>query len=303
MCFSTSVVLDAYVNDGSTDLGCYRTRCSGGVFEVGITEADSTVTWIACDGMKWYGIAVFATPSSSGIDSGAIVCPADPALLCDPHACPNLPCDGTDQCVAGVCLCGDAFGVACIAPPPNPPTPPPSPSPPPNPPADPGAAYKSVVAFSLTVVGSVDSFDAAALKVSLVALLDFQGIAAGDVTLELSSGSVVVSVSVVAPSAAAAAAAASTISSASAASLSMALGVTVTAVTAPTISIQLFNAPPPMPPSAPPPMPPSLDDLLLSAGVAAGVAAALVVAWLLYRYCRRVKAKKAANTTGVSRNV
>ena len=268
-------MLDGWINDGSTVQACYLTRCSAGVLEIGVTSEDASITWTGC---PTAGAAV--TPTGSGIDSGSITCPDIPELLCDPHACPGLACDGTEQCVAGVCLCGAAFGVDCVAPPPAPPAPPPSPATPPQPPASPGASYKPVLLFSLTVVGTVDAFDSAAFKTSLAAFLG-NDITAADITLEISSGSVVVHVSAVAPTASAAIAAANTISSATTVSLSASLGVTVTSVTNPTVSVQLVAAPPPTPQPAPPPPVESLSLILIA--VAAGAVAVLILAGIYWR--------------------
>ena len=131
---SLSQVVDGYVISSDASPSCHQTRCtSDGGFELKLLLADGTSeVWITCTP----GATVEA-PSGVGV-SGTITCPDSSfELLCQPHACPGLPCDGTDHCTGGVCTCGTAFGVHCSLPPTNPPAPPPSPSPPPSPPPHP----------------------------------------------------------------------------------------------------------------------------------------------------------------------
>ena len=289
MCFDTTVVTASYVYDGNVNQGCYQTRCSEGVFQIGIALEDTTVEWVSCT-----EAGAAATPSSTGVSGGSVTCPDYPSLLCNPHLCPGLSCDGTEACVAGVCICGDAFGTECIQTPPAPSSPPrgpPPPAVPPQPPASPGSSYKSVISFSLTIDSTVEAFDSAAFKTSLTALLG-NGITAADITLEISSGSVQVAASVIAPSATAASAAANTLSLTSTSDLSASLGVTVTAVTTPTVAVVQFAAPPP--PTLPPPMPPSpppATDMIMIIAIAAGGAAAVLLLVIII-YCVFCKKKK-----------
>jgi len=124
MCFETSLsqVIDGYLTSNPSGQGCHVTRCSGSTLELEVIHADDTTSWLPCTSSG----ETVSPASSTGI-SGSITCPSDIALLCDPHSCPSLPCDGTDECVAGVCVCGDAFGTTCgVTAPPPPPPPPPS---------------------------------------------------------------------------------------------------------------------------------------------------------------------------------
>jgi len=130
MCFETSLsqVVNGYTTGGASGQGCHVTRCSGNDLELEVVEDDGTASWLLCTSAG----ATVSPAGSTGI-SGSITCPSEIALLCNPHACPSLPCDGTDECLAGVCVCGTAFGTTCGVeePPPSPPPSPPPPSPPP----------------------------------------------------------------------------------------------------------------------------------------------------------------------------
>jgi len=119
---------------------------------------------------------------------------------------------------------------------------PPEPSPPPfiAPPAPPGAVYAPVLSFMLTCEGSVDTFDSAAFKANLATELG-NGITARDVTLTLSSGSVIIDAQIRTQSSVIAATARTKISSASPMSLSEALGVTITDLSPPTVEMKLVD--------------------------------------------------------------
>ena len=117
-------------------------------------------------------------------------CPKRIWLVCTPNKCPTW-CENSPFCHAGVCSCGDAFGIDCfpVPPstphlppsppsppcpplsPPSPPTSPPSPlcppPPPPSPasplpmppPAQPGAEYKVTVASEFRISHSTSILD------------------------------------------------------------------------------------------------------------------------------------------------
>ena len=131
-CFDTQVLQDTWTSSGSTVQACYQTRCNGGTFEIGIDAGSGSIGWVSC---PTNGAWVSSNPVS-GL-SGGVQCPEIASLLCDPHACPGLPCDGTDGCNAGICTCGDPFDEACVLPPPLPPLAPSPSTPPPLPPAPP----------------------------------------------------------------------------------------------------------------------------------------------------------------------
>ena len=58
----------------------------------------------------------------------------------------------------------------------------------------PGETYAQVVSFSLTLSGTVDTFDAESFKASLASTLGME-ITAADITLDVTSASVVVAAS------------------------------------------------------------------------------------------------------------
>ena len=142
--------------EGSSQMGCYTSRCTyDGVLQLQLRDSDGRdAGWLSCPTPD----ALVPPPAAWGI-SGAVRCPSLAATLCNPHACPGLPCDDTDGCLSGVCTCGEAFGDACpptrpaIPPlPPRPPSPLPSP-PPPLPPLPPGGSYQSLVTFEAVIQG------------------------------------------------------------------------------------------------------------------------------------------------------
>ena len=102
-----------------------------------------------------------------------------------------------------------------------------------------------MVAFSLTLSGTVDAFDAEAFKASLADVLG-NGIEAGDITLEVTSASVLVAASVKASSTNIADHVQMIVESASTVDLSVYLGVTVEAKTLPTVTLTYFDAPSPL---------------------------------------------------------
>ena len=119
--------------------------------------------------------------------------------------------------------------------------------------------YTHAVLANFEIGGTVAAFTSAAqldFKSKLAGYLG-NGVAAQDVTLAVSSGSVIVAATVSIASTSAADAAASQVSGASSDALSSALGVTVLAV--PTVSTArvLLAAPSPPPPSPPPASPPT----------------------------------------------
>ena len=207
------------------------------------------------------------------------------ATLCAPHSCPGLPCDGLDTCVTGACLCGEGFDEPCVHPPPpvppasppssppspwpasppavppslppsppslpsppSPPTPPQLPPPSVPPPASPGAAYRPVITLTFTVAGTVESFDRAAFRAALLALVP----AAHDVVLVTSSASVRVTARIIMDDATEASTAAVTLQATSVSAFAVALGVTVEAIEPPSVATELFAAPTPPPPAMPP---------------------------------------------------
>ena len=238
MCFETSLSqpIGGYTISSASGQGCYSTRCADGVYEIMLSNSTGGSIWLACPS----GGGNVSPPDGSGI-SGSITCPTTSALLCNPSACPGLPCDGTSACVHGVCMCGTAFGGVTCTPepaigaprtPPTPPMPPPSPTPPP-PPISPSPSSPPVpaVAFTLVVAGTVDSFDEAAFK-SALAMKLANGITSDHITLTVMAASVSVDVSIIAASASAASAAATVLESSTISELSSDLGVTVESITA-----------------------------------------------------------------------
>jgi leishmanolysin-like peptidase len=265
-CFDSTVVLTGWVHDGSVVQGCYKSRCQAGTFQVGVTLGDGTIEWLSCTGAASQQVSGTSAAWSSGVNGGKVHCPATSALLCNPHACPGLPCDGNaQQCFGGVCVCGTPWGTTC-----HNGTMPDSPPPAPLPPMSPGAAVKSVVRFSMTCAGTVDTFDAAAFKAKLATFLG-NGITEDEIKLTVTAASVVVAVQVVAPTASVASAVSSTVATATASSLTAALEVTVTAVTAPSTTLQVIAAPAPPPPAVPPMPPPPLNSMTLIIALAGGV--------------------------------
>lgn len=287
MCFDTSVVLTGWVHSGSVTQGCYSTRCSGGSFQVGVLLGDGSTEWLTCTGSANEQVQGSSSAWTSGVSGGKVHCPATSALLCNPHACPGLPCDGNaEQCFGGVCVCGAAWGTTCSNTP-LPRSPPPSATSP----AAPGSSVRSVVKFRVTCEGTVEAFDKAAFKDGLATFLG-DDITKDDIKLTVTAASIHVDVKVVAPTASAASAASSSISSATVSSLSTALGVTVTSVSTPTISLEEIAAPHPPPPIAPSPAsPPGLTlNLPLMLAFAGGVIACIVIGvliWFFFCYKRR----------------
>ena len=304
-CFDTSLseVIGGMQISAASGQGCYPTRCAGGVLEVSVTNSSGHTTWLACPS----GGGSVAPPAESGID-GTITCPTIAALLCAPSACPGLVCDGTSDCVHGVCICGDAFGTTCQSLDPQPPATPPLSSPPPPPmqppspllpPAPPLAAYRPVVTCAFTIAGSVDSFDESAFKTSLATTLG-NGIEGRDISLTVVAASIRVNATIVTLSQSAASAAASTLSTTTVSALSTSLGVTIESVAAVATSVELVLASPPVPPPSPPPpspMPPgeppsppppkaSLPIVPVVAGVV-GVLSVCILAVFVYSCCRR----------------
>ena len=127
-CFESSMIQTGW--SASAGQVCHKTRCSNGRLEIEVIQANAQSIWLTCT-------ANGATVSAPAGFTGSITCPEIATLLCDPHSCPGLPCDGTDHCHAGVCACGTAFGADCAQNPPPPVLPPPPVMPPPSPPAPP----------------------------------------------------------------------------------------------------------------------------------------------------------------------
>ena len=110
-------------------------------------------------------------------------------------------------------------------PPSTPPSLPPA-TPPALPPAVPGGAIKPLVMLTFVAAGTIESFDEAAFKAGLAALLA-EGVEPRHVTLVVSAASVRIEASIVMDSAAAADAVTSTLSTATPADLTSALGVII----------------------------------------------------------------------------
>lgn len=129
------------------------------------------------------------------------------------------------------------------APPALAPSPPPSatsPAPMIAPPAPPGSSYAPTLAFTLTVAGTIESFDVPNYKSKMASVLG-NGITSRDVSLALEQGSVVVTTRVWANSTSVATALKGIIEAASASSLTAALGINVTDVSQPTVELAVVN--------------------------------------------------------------
>ena len=123
----------------------------------------------------------------------------------------------------------------------------PPPSPPPPSPASPaGASLQEAVSFTVTVAGTVASFDQAAYKTALAAQLD--GVAASSIVLNVTAASVIVTAVFAAADNSAATATLTSLAS-DLSTLSTALGVTVEAASAPTTvqAVVVANTPSPSP--------------------------------------------------------
>ena len=256
------------------------------------TGADS---WLSCDTPG----ATVTPPAGQGF-GGAVTCPPlTIELLCEPHACPGLPCAGNpDSCFGGVCICGDAFGTGCEAGAPLPPRTPPPPlrSPPSLPPAAPGRTAGVRILFVLTVAGDVSDFDSDAVKAALASML---GVDASAIAFVVTSASVRVDVTITVLDASRASAVVDTVEAASTATLTSNLGVTVEAVSAVTTEAFEYG-----PPGTPPPSPAALDlpIMLLLAGVGGVVVVLLaVVACCCYCSTRRTKTNKRVYARGQTR--
>ena len=335
-CFETTLNqnIGGYVAVSGTSQGCYPTRCSAaGTVEIQVNVSSTGgQIWLECPRPPATGVydATVAAPAGLGV-SGNIRCPEMAALLCDPSACPGLTCDGTADCVHGVCICGAPWNTQCGAsaggpsgspsgspsaanpPPPPPTTSPPTTSPPTTsltttspppasrsdtPPAPPDASYRLIVSCTITISGTVEAFDADAFKSALATTLG-NGITAQDISLTVASASVRVDARIAAPSSAAATAAESTLVTSSVSSLSSSLGVTVEAVAAVATTTELVRASPPPVTSTDPT---AVADagrlivvLIIVGGVAGGILLLLVVCVLVYCcLCRGSRAKTAA---------
>ena len=160
-----------------------------------------------------------------------------------------------------------------------------------SPPTPPGKTYAPIITVSLTVVGTIETFDQAAFKAALAATLA-NGIVPADITLTLTEGSVVVDASIRAPSEAAATAAATTLNSQSMEALTKSLGVTVTAISPATVAVTLVDASSLS--SAPPSASGSDDDLPMGIllGVAGGGGLLLAVLLAALATCMRSRRLK-----------
>ena len=105
-CFQSSVLRSKWVADSSVHPRCHATRCSAGTLELQLSSSDGTHVWVACP-------AAGATVEGPHGFTGQVTCPTDIALRCNPLACPGMRCEGTNECIAGVCVCGAAFGTVC----------------------------------------------------------------------------------------------------------------------------------------------------------------------------------------------
>ena len=288
---SLSQEVDGWVTTATPGPSCHETRCTaGGLLEIKLVLSDGTTeAWVTCTSP---GQTINGRDVSPSI-SGTVTCPsASIELLCQPHACPGLPCDGTDACTGGICSCGPAFGVACqeppSRPPPLPPTPPPSPpppsppscppsppapppsppppSPPPSlpplpgaPPAQPGFSWRPrAVKFVTVCAGDVNSFNVTAFAIALADLLP--GVFWTDILVNVTAASVEVTSTIATDTDAIAASTLSVLTNAAsmgAAYLSGALGVTVERARLPVTVLKQEELPSPLPPLLPPPSPAS----------------------------------------------
>ena len=275
MCFQTSLTTGT---SSATTVGCYETRCHDDELQLKVVRSGGGHDWVSCPSPG----AIVSPPNVAGFN-GAVTCPPlSFELLCQPHACPGLPCDGLSTCNGGACTCGTAFGTSCgvASPPPdgsNCSSPPPPPA---MPPAAPGGTYVSVVAFTLTASVDITAFDQGAFKTKLALHLD---VPEGSIALTVSSGSVLVGVEITLADADQAASVAAVVRGSSAAQLSSALGVTITHVSSVTVTLRLQD--PPSPPSSPP----LLGALSLFIGIGAGMCALLIIGlWLRSCITRRI---------------
>lgn len=236
MCFETSLAAAGTIRDAT--VGCYHTRCQDDKLEVKVDVSGNEV-WLPCDSPG-------ATMSVSGLN-GEITCPSLAfELLCQPHACPGLPCDGLTTCNGGACTCGPAFGTSCgssssaLSSNSNCSYPPPA-----MPPAAPGGTYVSVVSFTLTASVDISAFDQGAFKTNLATYLD---VPESSIKLTVTSGSVLINVEITLADASQASSVASVVRSASTTQLTSALGVEITHVSDVTVTLRLQD--PPSPPES-----------------------------------------------------
>ena len=142
---------------------------------------------------------------------------------------------------------------------PSPLPPPPSSSPPPPPPLTPGGASLTEVDLVVTFAGTVETFDAANYTLHLAALL---GVDPADITLNVTSASVLVAATIRVAGEAENVVASMQALAKNDSALSLAAGIPVEKIDPPTVSVRAVVAPSPPPPSppsppSPPPPPPS----------------------------------------------
>jgi hypothetical protein len=293
---------------------CHKHRCNGNTVQLELILADGQSSWQDCPSA---GGTIAAPAGAPGTLDGSLICPPATALLCATPACPTK-CADSPYCIAGVCICGDAWNTtldwaSCaaagpsappspFAPPADPPSAsPPSPAVPPFPPLADGVVVvtiqATVVTLGFTLGGTVESFGQAAQD-------DFVTVVRAElscyepdcrVELRVSSASVAVDAVVTIPNtgggdANAISSAATTFAGNSIADLSATLGVAVEANTAATVQSNVVtpyaaappppNPPPPDAPAASPPPPPqSMVPMIAGAGGGAVGVLLLVIAW------------------------
>ena len=162
-------------------------------------------------------------------------------------------------------------------PPPRPSPPPPSPPlpPPPSPIAPPGGSNVPAVRVTLTLSGSVDSFNAEAFMTFLLAYLKALfgwDLTSDQIQLTVRSGSVIVDFAVVAPNSSPidSSTAAATLAGKTTTELSNNLGVSVQQLSAAagTVAVSAPSPPPPAPPPPPNPPPPPSPPIVVACGCA-----------------------------------
>ena len=280
-----------YYTTSSQYQACHRTRCNAdNTFEFQVLDSEGTETWLACpsDGATVTLPNGFNSGGGGLKESGgSVTCPLISSILCDPHACPGMACDGTDDCKAGMCVCGDEFGTACLH------WESPVPAAPPSP-AIPGSMYVTFVRFEAVIDATVSSFAQEDYKESLAAFLS---VSAEDIALNVTAASVRVVATIRSAGKEAAAAMIESISSASLASLSHVLGVSVESFSPPTsYTLVVANLRPPPPDEhSEPDATLGVLRLWISVGVGMGVCLCLSVAVGFRLFGRRRTAGSASS--------
>ena len=217
-------------------------------------------------------------------------------LLCEPHECQGLECHGSEDCVAGACICGQAFGTLCQigAQPPSPPL---SPQ---LTPAAPPATHSLSLAF--VVSGSVTDYDQSSKRTildTLSAQLGLGAVAPVGSTLTVAAASVsmdaffpLTSANQAAQAQQAAETSLSTVSALQQVLVSAGINATIEEVSA----ISLAAPPPGSPPSMPP-LQDSGTSMVLIIASAAGGSVGLLGLGIFVWYCSRSGRRKRATSS------